>query len=320
MENLKWNLKISEIMYHPSPPTPAEAAKGFIENDFEFIELHNQSNQPMDLAGIYLTGIDFDFPSSGALVLAPDQYAVIAAHPHAFAARYGTHIPLAGWTMHPFRSGRLSDGGEDLELHAADGSGLSWVLYDDKPFETDGYGKSLELLRPFLSQGFRVSASRFDNGSPGAAAVASPDLDLSGWMRLSFTPEQMNSAAITGASADPDGDGLTNLQEYIFGTSPVVQDAKDQLSMVREWTPDGPRNILTFPWNLRANSGLITVETSARVDSGWRDLLILPLPRIQYSQIGNIFSPDRKKVLGIIDLKATAQLPTDRFYRLRMHQ
>ncbi|MFP4156955.1 MAG: Ig domain-containing protein [Opitutales bacterium] len=56
------------------------------------------------------------------------------------------------------------------------------------------------------------------------------------------------------ATADPDGDSLTNLEEYFYGSDPLSADAPDaiqSLAHVRE--PGQPdRLVLTFNWNRRA--------------------------------------------------------------------
>ena len=143
-ENMMRNLRITEIMYHPAPPTAEEALRGFIEDDFEWLELFNDSPTPMDLSGCWWSGISLDFPATGGPVLQPGQRGIIAAHPHAFAARYGAGIPLFAWTLHPFRTDKLSNSGEALNLYAADGTSLLSSSYSDFNYTDDGGGYSLD--------------------------------------------------------------------------------------------------------------------------------------------------------------------------------
>lgn len=48
------------------------------------------------------------------------------------------------------------------------------------------------------------------------AALTFPD-----WQTAQFTPEQLVDPAISGATADPDGDGAANLHEYAFSGQPL---------------------------------------------------------------------------------------------------
>lgn len=135
--------------------------------------------------------------------------------------RYGADIPLAGWTLHPFRGGELSNGGETITLHAADGAVLFAVTYADFPWQTDGDGFSLEYLGPTASgsveTGAGYLASRLINGSPGWAGLPQPNQTFSEWQRLYFTSTQVNDAALSGPNADPDKDGLSNFAEFATG-------------------------------------------------------------------------------------------------------
>src|SRR5206468_1651881 len=74
---------INEIMYNPLVP------------DASFIELYNTSTvNAFDLSGFRLDGADFVFP--GGSIIQPNGLVVIANDAAAFAAAYGSSIPLAG--------------------------------------------------------------------------------------------------------------------------------------------------------------------------------------------------------------------------------
>ena len=45
-----------EIMYDPSQPTAAEAGEGYVDNDFEYVELYNRSSSPVTLSDYYVAG------------------------------------------------------------------------------------------------------------------------------------------------------------------------------------------------------------------------------------------------------------------------
>ncbi len=49
-------LVTDEIMYAPSAATAAEAAAGYTDNDFEYVDLYNRSNLPVSLSNYYVEG------------------------------------------------------------------------------------------------------------------------------------------------------------------------------------------------------------------------------------------------------------------------
>jgi hypothetical protein len=329
-QNLALNLRLSEIMYHPSPIfTPDEQAAGFEQDDFEFIELHNDSGESMDLSGLYFeNGLDFAFPLTGGPVLPPGGYAVIASHPHAFEMRYGAHIPLAGWTLHPFRRGRLANGGETITLRTADGSLVFDVQYNDWPNATDGGGHSLEyqqslsILAPETDSDYVSSA--FNGGTPGQAATPPPDLRYDGWKQLRFSPEQAALEAIAGMNSDPDRDGLTNLEEFLFATEPLASGSPAPLSL--ELLGDG-RVQLIWPVNRRALGASFHVETSVSPGDGWSPVHILNYDTVNGAWI-TMSGPWMQAVpmpasltdqqLVRIILPASVETEPRRLYRLRV--
>ena len=132
-------LAITEINYHPADPTDA--------GNFEFIELQNISDtETIDLTGVEVTsGISYAFADGTELT--PGQYIVIASDLDDFELRYGTGINVVG----PFDSGKLSNGGEQIELSGRFGEVLVQFTYDGGnawPGRADGKGATLELIDP----------------------------------------------------------------------------------------------------------------------------------------------------------------------------
>ncbi|MGJ8698149.1 MAG: lamin tail domain-containing protein [Verrucomicrobiaceae bacterium] len=142
------SLVISEIMYHPSDPTPSEIAAGFDDDDFfEFIEIRNVSTNTVDLTDIRFTkGVDFDFAGSAITSLAPGEYVLVVEHVAAFEMRYGTGHPVAGaW------SGKLDNFSERIKLSYGSGEPVIDFTYFDSgpwPAAADGSGSSMTLVHP----------------------------------------------------------------------------------------------------------------------------------------------------------------------------
>jgi len=171
-------LRITEIMYNPADPTPAEAAAGHDNNDdFEYIEILNVDSAAIDLAGAEFTGdVQFTFPS---MLLGAGQRVVIARDLSAFAHRYG--VGASGEY-----GGALGNGGDPIVLRTALGGTILDFAYDDEggwPEQADGWGWSLELIEPadwgavadldaYYGDASHWRGSSLFGGSPGTAGAA----------------------------------------------------------------------------------------------------------------------------------------------------
>lgn len=172
------HLRLSELMYDP----PAGG-------DFEFVELHNRSEElTLDLSGAkFTTGIDFTFPTG--TLLGPDGYLCVvkAADLAAFRAHYNlaSNVPLAG----PF-AGSLANEGEDLVLKTTPGGAeiFSFKYGNNRgwPLAANGAGHSLVPLERAangqasgaLDYPGNWRASTFIGGSPGRADPPPPSSSL----------------------------------------------------------------------------------------------------------------------------------------------
>ena len=171
------DLVVTEIMYHPAPPTAAEIAAGFTEaNAFEFIEFQNVGAQAINLAGVRIAnGVDFAFPSFD---LAPGQYVLVVNDARAFAFRYPS-VP-AGRVAGEFgHSTLLDNAGERIGVGTLFARSIQDFAYRDGWFgQTDGAGFSL-VVRSVLQDralwdsqdGWRAS---WQSGGNPAAADPSP--------------------------------------------------------------------------------------------------------------------------------------------------
>lgn len=214
---LKDNLMVTELMYHPAAPNAAEAAAGYLEADFEYIELCNISSVlTLDLANVRLTkGVDFDFVGGAITSLPPGARVLIVKNTAAFKMRYGTGKPIAGqWSA----GDSLNNSGEQVKVSFGAGSAIQDFNYDDKapwPEQADAGGYSLVLkapeTRPDHTKAANWRASYVFGGTPG------------GDDRRYFT-DWAATNNVTDPLADADGDGVTNLLEYVLGGDPHTGD------------------------------------------------------------------------------------------------
>ena len=158
-------LTISEIHYNPSPPSAAEIAAGFEDNDeFEFIELANLGQIALDLAEVSISGgIHFTFFNRS---LEPGQRVVLVENADAFGFRYGDELNIGGQYQ-----GKLNNAGEKVLLSFGREI-LHSITYNDAglwPSLADGAGSSLEIVDPSGDKNDPANwrASREFGGTPG---------------------------------------------------------------------------------------------------------------------------------------------------------
>ncbi|HUS91547.1 MAG TPA: lamin tail domain-containing protein [Phycisphaerae bacterium] len=171
--DVEQSLRITEIMYHPAPPTQAEIDAGFLTaDDFEFVELTNIGTQPvplMDAAftrGINRTLPDVSVPAGGRVV--------VVSNAAAFEARYGAGAATIVGTY----TGTLSDAGERILLVGPLGEVIHDFKYADGWFDhTDSGGFSLTVRDPAQDralwagkEGWRPSDA--PGGTPGGTDAA----------------------------------------------------------------------------------------------------------------------------------------------------
>ena len=215
------NVVITEVHYHPAPPTAAEITAGFTNDDaFEFIELLNTGGSTIDLVDCrFDDGIEFAFPLDSTM--APGQRLILAKNPAAFTERYGSGFNLVGG----YTTTSLSNDGEHLRLLDWNGALISEFTYNDIWYRpTDGDGYSLELRDPAtplaqLNDKASWGISCVLHGTPGYASTAFGQA-YSVWGDGHFTPTELGDSAISGALVDLDADELNNLLEYAFNLNP----------------------------------------------------------------------------------------------------
>lgn len=214
------NIVISETHYRPASPTQPEIDAGHNRRgDFEFLELLNTGDHPVDLTSLdFSAGIDFTFAEHSSVAhLDPGARLVIVADQDAFAMRYSGDIPVAG----EFQNGTgLNNGGETLTLvNTTLPTGMQTVASvnygDDAPWPTapdgNGYSLTLACTGPALDHNDPIfwRASVAIGGSPGTA-----DGELLGdWLAT-------NGLAAGQEATDLDFDGMAAIVEFAQGTDP----------------------------------------------------------------------------------------------------
>lgn len=132
-------LRITEIMYHPTPL----AGNTNSAEEYEYIELKNIGPVALDLNGIRLTnGINFAFAGSAITNLAPGATLLVVKNLSLFQLRYGTGLPVAGQY-----EGNLANSGEGLRLLDSVGEEILDFAYNNSWYPiTDGLGFSLVVV------------------------------------------------------------------------------------------------------------------------------------------------------------------------------
>jgi hypothetical protein len=132
---------ISEIMYNPDWPEGG----AFTNNQYEYIELHNISAEPVTLYDVdedapwqFTDGVDFTFPSDVPVTIPAGGYVVVVKHIEAFIWRY-PGVPIET-ILGPY-DGQLSNAGESLELSMSgdvDNDGTRYYIRTDRVKYSDG--------------------------------------------------------------------------------------------------------------------------------------------------------------------------------------
>ncbi len=164
-------LVISEIMYHPLPPSEEERGAGWDSaSKFEFVELTNITVDEVLLSRIGISaGVQTDLELEPAVRVAAGASVLLVADTVAFRARYGESAEVIGEF-----EGELPDGGAWLALRVNGEDDPLQVHYQTGsrwPQTPRGLGFSLVLNDPSENPDHRVAehwrASRDMGGSPG---------------------------------------------------------------------------------------------------------------------------------------------------------
>ncbi len=162
------------------------------------------------------------------------DYTVRVANPAGAVESGAAAVLLRPSIVSQPESATVAPGGS-VELHVTAGG--------SPPFAYQWYeGKAGEISRPVegaTDESFtpppltattrywvRVSSPAGSADSTTAVLTVDDAADpFTVWQNASFPPEMLGDPALSGVSADPDGDGLPNGVEYLLGTSPLAASA-----------------------------------------------------------------------------------------------
>jgi hypothetical protein len=229
-------LVITEVNFNPGAPSTAalNIAADLVEDDLEFVEIHNPTGAAQELTDWWLRGgIDYEL-ADGTLLGAGETIVVASFNPDnplnadravAYRAHYelGPDVVLVGG----FR-GQLSDSGEEIRLLRAEAPAPQKplvtprpiedeVLYDDLapwPTSADGAGDSLQRVAPVFV-GSSPASWRAAQPTPGVVsflANVSGDYTGDGQVTSADLDLALDAAAanISAAYFDLDDSGIVN--------------------------------------------------------------------------------------------------------------
>ncbi|MEE8452309.1 MAG: lamin tail domain-containing protein, partial [Thermoguttaceae bacterium] len=229
------DIRITELMYNPADPTPAEIAAGHTNNDdFEYIEIKNLSTtESLPLMNLRLTDAiiyTFSPPSSPTVWIGPGEFIVLAKDPAAFNFRYDTFV---GTVVGPYDAGSLNNAGEMLQLDSPVGGIIHQFIYNDNWYgHTDGDGFSLTIRDPGgdaalwdSKDGWRASAAI--GGTPGYedTAVDPGSVIINEVLAHSDTPfvDTIELYNTTGATIDISGWFLSDRKTDDLGVETLTK-------------------------------------------------------------------------------------------------
>lgn len=275
------------------------------------MEVLNISAQPVDLQGVsFGSGLTTRAIIGGVRELAPGARALYVAEGEAFVMRYGAGLPIAGEFI---LGSNLSNDGERLTLLASDSSQIVNLVYGINAPWPSTDGKSIVLMNPATSD-----ASTGSNWRQSTAANGAPALDdrlrYSAWQVLHFPTDEPGSAVDGAPRADPDGDGLENLTEFFFGSSPRYSTHHSVLPAVAQFpaVSDGVEQVypgFSFRYLRAAEEVAFVPETSADLGVWGQEGLMLSGAPIDHGD-----GTESRSYRSIQPLRAGDR----RFFRLRL--
>lgn len=111
----------------------------------------------------------------------------------------------------------------------------SWTMPDMDPFSLPVFIDIADAAQVILGD---VDSDAKSFATSPVPVVSSPEFRYAEWLAQEFLQVDRNDPLISARNADPDADGLTNIQEYTLGTSPTIFNSNIQ-SISVSFTPSG---------------------------------------------------------------------------------
>ncbi|MEM7230945.1 MAG: CotH kinase family protein [Planctomycetota bacterium] len=183
---------VTEIHYHPLDADEEDAPTSS-GSSYEFLEIMNIGDEPVDLSGMTHGNTRIRFTVEEGTMLASGEVACIVKNEAAFRWRHGDEPRIVA-----VYSGLLSNTRADIELEDGLGGPIQEFRYEDWIPETDGDGYSMVINDPFgardsWGEETSWSASAELHGNPGRLGSGGPteglrlvgDIDSSGSLNVS---------------------------------------------------------------------------------------------------------------------------------------
>ena len=274
---------INELMYHPPDLSAADNVRD------EFIELHNITTSAVDVSGWKIKGnADFVFPAGTSI--RPGDYVLVVGFDPAIDTtslagfRTAYSLGMATRIYGPFVP-KLPNSLASVEL-AYPGvpvAGVTPFINVDKveyqdgapwPTAPDGTGPSLQRLSRIVI-GNDVANWSSVTATPGAVntgetAIADSDGDgMPDSYEVANGFDKFNAA---DATQDTDGDGQSNVAEYIAGTNP--RDPASALAATA--TSAGPGSGVMLQFTAKANKSYTIQYKDTLTAATWLKLVDVP--------------------------------------------
>lgn len=147
------------------------------------------------------------------------------------------------------------------------------------------------------------------NGAETSVATVSVFPPQTTWLQQSFSAAQLSDPAISGNDADPDGDGVTNDNEFRFQTDPLDASSFPYLSSKIERDDDGEIALeFSSPFPLRSETCILRIETSPDLET-WTTLGSNSYRKVELTNPGN------STTLVTIELTEEIEGTKKQFYR-----